>query len=137
MKSQTTSASGALTLPSSIERIEDIVRQGREKRDLPCNNRMSADEWVERLAPAIRLLQNSGHRQEDAVILVLELSGDAHRPDTIRKAIAKAIGRWSIRAEVTSVSPSADAQAPQLAPVNSAPSAEADCEVAIEPELVL
>lgn len=78
----------------TLEDAQEIITQGRLHRGKPARDRDRAVDAVRNKLPIIRQLRAAGHKQEDAVILILELTDDAHRPDTIRKAIAAVLGPW-------------------------------------------
>ena len=91
-----TGPSGAgSNMPQSYDEAMKLVSKGREDRGKPKQHREEARAIVERLMPIILEMQARGDFQEDAVILAIEVSGDPHKPDTIRKAIRAAVGRWT------------------------------------------
>jgi len=88
-------ANGRVTLPDA----EEIIRRQREAHGKPVNYRPRAIDLVRHNEPVIRQLRDAGYKQEDAVLLLLELGNDGHQPDTLRKAIAAVIGAWSKASE--------------------------------------
>lgn len=86
-----TPANAGVTLPDA----EEIIRRQREAHGKPVSYRPRAIDLVRHNEPVIRQLRNAGYKQEDAVLLLLELGNEGHQPDTLRKAIAAVLGSWS------------------------------------------
>lgn len=82
--------------PRSHDEALSIIREARERRGKPDINRVPAQQLVRDNLTIITELRDRGHRQEDAVLLILEVSHDAHKPDTIRKAIRAIVGDWVV-----------------------------------------
>lgn len=80
--------------PRSHDEALSIIRKARERLGKRETRRTPAKELVRDNLPIITELRDRGHRQEDAVLLILEVSNDAHKPDTIRKAIRSVVGDW-------------------------------------------
>ncbi|BBC72651.1 hypothetical protein AEB_P1783 [Altererythrobacter sp. B11] len=80
--------------PRSHDEALSIIRKARQrlgKRDI---RRIPAQQLVRDNLTVITELRDRGHRQEDAVLLILEVSSDAHKADTVRKAIRAVVGDW-------------------------------------------
>ncbi|MCF8883434.1 hypothetical protein L5849_12055 [Erythrobacter sp. SN021] len=85
------SANCRITMPDA----EEIIRRQRKALGKPARSKPRAVDLVLNHEPVIRQLRESGYKQEDAVLLLLELGGENHKPDTLRKAIASVLGPWS------------------------------------------
>lgn len=83
-------ANSGVTLPEA----EDIIRCKRKALGKPAHSRPRAVDLVLNNEPVIRELRDAGYKQEDAVLLLLELGGENHKQDTLRKAIASVLGPW-------------------------------------------
>ena len=83
-------ANAGVTLPDAKE----IIRRQREAHGKPVNDRPRAIDLVRNNEPVIRQLRDAGYKQEDAVLLLLDLGDERHKPDTLRKAIASVLGSW-------------------------------------------
>lgn len=84
--------------PRSHDEALSIIEKARRrlgKRDI---RRIPAQQLVRNNLTVITELRDRGHRQEDAVLLILEVSNDAHKPDTVRKAIRSVVGDWVVPA---------------------------------------
>lgn len=81
--------------PRSIEETVAIIEKARKRLGRTLSRRTTARRLVLDNLPIIEDLRERGYKQEDAVLLILELTNDAHKPDTIRKAIAAELGPWS------------------------------------------
>jgi hypothetical protein len=88
-------ANAGVTLPDA----EEIIRRQRKAHGKPVSYRPRATDLVRDNEPVIRQLRDAGYKQEDAVLLLLELGNDGHQPDTLRKAIAAVLGAWSKASE--------------------------------------
>lgn len=88
-------ANAGVTLPDA----EEIIRRQRAARGKPLKTTPLAIDLVRRHTPVIRQLREAGYKQEDAVLLLLELGEESHKPDTLRKAIASVLGAWSSQAQ--------------------------------------
>ena len=84
-------ANAGVTLPDA----EDIIRRQRQALGKPARSKPRAVDLVLNNEPVIRQLREAGYKQEDAVLLLLELGGENHKQDTLRKAIASVLGPWS------------------------------------------
>lgn len=85
------SAKSRITMPDA----EEIIRRQRKALGKPARSKPRAVDLVLNHEPVIRQLREAGYKQEDAVLLLLELGGENHKPDTLRKAIASVLGPWS------------------------------------------
>lgn len=81
--------------PRSFEETIAIIEKARKRLGRTLSRRTTARRLVLDNLPIIEDLRERGYKQEDAVLLILELTKDAHKPDTIRKAIAAELGPWS------------------------------------------
>ena len=81
--------------PRSFEETVAIIAKARKRLGRTLSRRTTARRLVLDNLPIIEDLRERGYKQEDAVLLILELTNDAHKPDTIRKAIAAELGPWS------------------------------------------
>ena len=84
-------ANAGVTLPDAV----DIIRSKRLELGKPARSRPRAVDLVLNNEPVIRQLREAGYKQEDAVLLLLELGGENHKQDTLRKVIASVLGPWS------------------------------------------
>ena len=92
MKASTSwSADGQITMPNA----EEIIRRQRKAFGKPARSKPRAVDLVFKNEPVIRQLREAGYKQEDAVLLLLAIGGENHKPDTLRKAIAAVLGPWS------------------------------------------
>ena len=71
-----------------------IIERQRRNRGKPLSRSPRAIDLVHDNLDVIKQLRDADYRQEDAVLLLLDLGNDAHKPDTLRKAIAAALGPW-------------------------------------------
>lgn len=71
-----------------------IIERQRRNRGKPLSRSPRAIDLVHENLDVIKQLRDADYRQEDAVLLLLDLGNDAHKPDTLRKAIAAALGPW-------------------------------------------
>ncbi|HAW37215.1 MAG TPA: hypothetical protein DCX71_14260 [Erythrobacter sp.] len=76
---------------------EDIIRRQRIDKGKPPSCRPRAVDLVRNNEPIIRQLRDAGYKQEDAVLLLLDLGHEGHQPDTLRKALASVLGPWNSR----------------------------------------
>ncbi|MEP2726657.1 hypothetical protein [Roseibium sp.] len=79
-----------VTLPDA----EEIIRRQRKALGKPIKPTPKAIDLVCENEVVIRQLRTAGYKQEDAVLLLLELGNESHMPDTLRKAIAAVLGPW-------------------------------------------
>ena len=86
-------ANAGITLPDA----EDIIRRQRIDKGKPPSCRPRAVDLVRNNEPIIRQLRDAGYKQEDAVLLLLDLGHEGHQPDTLRKALASVLGPWNRR----------------------------------------
>tara|TARA_R110002072_G_scaffold38314_20_gene111041 strand:+ start:17522 stop:17974 length:453 start_codon:yes stop_codon:yes gene_type:complete len=80
--------------PRSIEETLELIEKARKRLGRTLSRRTTAHRLVLDNLAIIGELRELGHRQEEAVLLILELSDDAHKPDTIRKAVRAVVGDW-------------------------------------------
>ena len=85
------SANSRITMPDA----EEIIRRQRKALGKPARSKPRAVDLVLNNEPVIRQLREAGYKQEDAVLLLLAIGGENHKPDTLRKAIAAVVGPWS------------------------------------------
>lgn len=85
------SANNRITMPDA----EEIIRRQRQALGKPDRSKPRAVDLVLNNEPVIRQLREAGYKQEDAVLLLLAIGGENHKPDTLRKAIAAVLGPWS------------------------------------------
>ena len=78
----------------SLTEADAIVRRRREAMGKPLHDRPKAADLVRENLELIETMREAGYRQEDVVLLLLDVSDDAHKPDTLRKAIAASLGPW-------------------------------------------
>ena len=84
--------------PRSHDEALSIIKKARERLGKRDTRRTPAQQLVRDNLTVITELRDRGHRQEDAVLLILEVSKDAHKPDTVRKAIRSVVGDWVVPA---------------------------------------
>ena len=85
-------ANAGIALPDA----EEIIRRQRAARGKPpLKLTPLAIDLVRNNEPVIRQLREAGYKQEDAVLLLLDLGEESHKPDTLRKAIASVLGAWN------------------------------------------
>ena len=80
---------------ATLHDAEEIIRRQRKALGKPANYRPRALDLVRNNEMVIRQLRDAGYKQEDAVLFLLELGDEGHKPDTLRKAIASVLGPWS------------------------------------------
>lgn len=78
----------------SLAEADEIVRRRRKEMGKPLHDRPKAADLVHENLALIETMREAGYRQEDVVLLLLDVSDDAHKPDTLRKAIAASLGPW-------------------------------------------
>mgnify|MGYP003114495936 CR=1 FL=1 len=99
---------------------QDIIRRQREAHGKPVTYRPRAIDLVRNNEPVIRQLRDAGYKQEDAVLLLLDLGHDGHKPDTLRKAIAGVVGPWcSNEGDTAESTPVSSHAGKDLSPSNS------------------
>ena len=84
--------------PRSHDEALSIIQKRRKRLGKTDTRRIPAQQLVRDNLTVITELRDRGHRQEDAVLLILEVSEDAHKPDTVRKAIRSVVGDWVVPA---------------------------------------
>lgn len=105
----------------SLPDAEEIIRRQRKALGKPIKSIPKAIDLVRDNEPVIRQLRAAGYKQEDAVLLLLELGNESHMPDTLRKAIAAVLGPWSSPDGLTAPTANTSTPSGSAATVESTP----------------